>query len=90
MHAKSGDWLIVETATTDRHSLRGRIEEVLSQDGEPPYRVRWTSDDHISVVFPGPDARVVTAEELEVMDRERAKRYSGRHGENTDNSSASR
>jgi hypothetical protein len=50
---------------------------VLSKDGQPPYRVRWTTDDHISVVFPGPDARVVTTEELDLIDRENAKRYSG-------------
>lgn len=74
MHAKPGDWLIVETSTLDRHSIRGRIEEVLSGDGQPPYRVRWTTDDHVSMVFPGPDARVVTAEELAVMDREQVKR----------------
>ncbi|MGH4009108.1 MAG: DUF1918 domain-containing protein [Pseudonocardiaceae bacterium] len=43
---------------------------MLSKDGQPPYRMRWTSDDHISVAFPGPGARVVTTEELEVMDRE--------------------
>jgi hypothetical protein len=74
MHAKAGDWLIVETTTTDRHHLRGRIEEVLSKSGEPPYRVRWTNDDHLSVVFPGPDARVVTAEELTAIDLVHAKR----------------
>jgi hypothetical protein len=64
MSAKAGDWLIVETSSADRHRLRGRIKEVLSETGEPPYRVCWTNDDHLSVVFPGPDARVVTAEEL--------------------------
>jgi hypothetical protein len=77
MHAKAGDWLIVETSTQDRHSVRGRIEEVLSNDGQPPYRVRWTYDDHISVVFPGSDARVVTIEDLEAIDRGQAKRYFG-------------
>jgi hypothetical protein len=56
------------------------IEEVLSGDGQPPYRVRWISDDHVSVVFPGPDARVVTVEELAVMDREQTKRFSGGQG----------
>jgi hypothetical protein len=80
MHAKPGDWLIVETSTLDRHSVRGHIEEVLSGDGQPPYRVRWISDDHVSVVFPGPDARVVTVEELAVMDREQTKRFSGGRG----------
>lgn len=77
MHAKPGDWLIIETSTVDRHHLRGHIEEVLSENGEPPYRVRWTSDDHVSVVFPGPDARVVTAEELTAIDLAHAQRFSG-------------
>ncbi|HKS51954.1 MAG TPA: DUF1918 domain-containing protein [Pseudonocardiaceae bacterium] len=55
---------MVETSSANRHRLLGRIEVVLSETGEPPYRVRWTNGDHLSVVFPGPDARVVTAEEL--------------------------
>jgi hypothetical protein len=80
MHAKPGDWLIVETSTLDRHSVWGHIEEVLSGDGQPSYRVRWVSDDHVSVVFPGHDARVVTVEELAVMDREQTKRFSGGRG----------
>lgn len=33
--------------------------------------MRWTNDDHFSVVVPGPDARVVTAKELEAIDRAR-------------------
>jgi len=53
MSAKAGDWLIVEISSADRHRLRGRIEEVLSEPGELPYRVRWTNDDHLSVVFSG-------------------------------------
>jgi len=77
MQAKAGDWLIVEMSTLNRHSARGQIEEVLSKDGQPPYRVRWTTDNRISVIFPGPDARVVTTEELELIDRKHAKRYSG-------------
>jgi uncharacterized protein DUF1918 len=77
MQAKPGDWLIVETTTVDRHSVRGRIEEVLSHDGQPPYRVRWTSDDHVSLVFPGPDARVLTQEELTSLDDARARQFTG-------------
>jgi hypothetical protein len=77
MHAKVGDWLIVETSTVDRHSVRGRIEEVLSGSGEPPYRVRWTYDDHIALVFPGPDARVLTAGELAALDQARSRQFTG-------------
>lgn len=78
MHAKPGDWLVVETPTVDRHGVRGMIEEVLSANGEPPYRVRWTYDDHVSLVFPGPDARVLPPEELASLDQARAKQFTGR------------
>ena len=75
MRAHQGDWLVVETAALDRRSLRGRIEEVTGPDGEPPFRVRWTEDDHVSIVFPGPDARVVTQHELAALDRNRTERF---------------
>ncbi|HKN96330.1 MAG TPA: DUF1918 domain-containing protein [Pseudonocardiaceae bacterium] len=77
MHAKRGDWLVVEGSRAERRGVRGSIEEVLSTSGEPPYRVRWSHDDHVSIVFPGPDARVLTAEELESLDRARAGQFDG-------------
>lgn len=77
MRAKPGDWLVVETSTVDRQSVRGLIEEVLSDNGEPPYRVRWTYDDHVALVFPGPDARVLTTEEIGRLDRARAAQFTG-------------
>lgn len=80
MHAKPGDWLVVETSSVDRHGVRGRIEEVLSDTGEPPYRVRWTHDDHVAIVFPGPDARVLTAKELAALDDARSRQFTGGHG----------
>jgi hypothetical protein len=61
----------------DRHELRGYIEAVMSGSGEPPYRVRWAGDDHVSIVCPGPDARVVTAAELAALDDARATRFAG-------------
>lgn len=63
MHAQPGDWLVVKGPWVDAPEQRGRILEVRSADGTPPYVVRWTTDDHVSTVFPGPDAVVVTAEE---------------------------
>ena len=80
MRAKPGDWLVVETSTLDRPGVRGVIEEVLSDTGEPPYRVRWTYDDHMSLVFPGPDARVLTTEEMTALDEARAKQFTGHAG----------
>ncbi len=75
MRAHPGDWLVVETSTLDRHSIRGRIEEVTGPAGEPPFQVRWTEDDHVSLVVPGPDARVVTQAELAELDRQRTERF---------------
>lgn len=63
MHAQPGDWLVVKGPRVDAPEQRGRILEVRSADGAPPYVVRWTADDHVSTVFPGPDAIVVTARE---------------------------
>jgi uncharacterized protein DUF1918 len=80
MRAKPGDWLVVETGSVDRHGVRGLIEEVLSANGEPPYRVRWTYDDHVSLVFPGADARVLTAAELAELDHVRAGQFTGPTG----------
>ncbi|GLZ27812.1 hypothetical protein Lesp02_00020 [Lentzea sp. NBRC 105346] len=59
MNAKPGDWLVVK-GTGGR---RGQIVSVRHEDGTPPYVVRWAGTDHEVLVFPGPDAHVVTAED---------------------------
>lgn len=76
MHAKVGDWLVIKGLTVDRPEQRGLITEVRSRDGSPPYVVRWLDSEHEAVVFPGPDAVVVTAEEQREAD-ERARRRFG-------------
>lgn len=58
--------------TTGQHDHRGLITEVHSEDGSPPYVVRWLATDHEATVFPGSDAIVVTAEEQDEAD-ERAR-----------------
>jgi len=58
MKASVGDWLVVESQTLDRPRRQGEIVEVRQPDGSPPYRVRWVDDDHESLVFPGPEARI--------------------------------
>ena len=72
MKAKVGDWLVMKGTTTERHDQRGLITEVHSEDGSPPYVVRWLATDHKATVYPGSDAIVVTAEEQEEAD-ERAR-----------------
>ncbi len=63
MKAKVGDWLVMKGTTTELHDQRGLITEVHSEDGSPPYVVRWLATDHEATVYPGSDAIVVTAEE---------------------------
>jgi Domain of unknown function (DUF1918) len=55
MRANVGDWLI-------RGGDSGRSGLVIGlhhADGSPPYVVRWRSDGHIALVFPGPYDRIV-------------------------------
>lgn len=58
MHASLGDRLLVESATTGRPRRDGEIVGLHHADGTPPYDVRWSDTGKVSVVFPGPDARV--------------------------------
>ena len=58
MHAHVGDWLIIPPPPHEKHERRGQVVEVPHPDGSPPYRVRWIEDDHVSLVFPPPDAHL--------------------------------
>jgi hypothetical protein len=63
MRAKVGDFLVVKGTTTERHDQHAEIIAVRSEDGSPPYVVRWLVTGHEVTVYPGSDAVVVTAEE---------------------------
>ena len=58
MKAKVGDRLVLEGVHVGDRRRRGIILDVRSEDGSPPYVVKWLDDDHEALVFPGPDARV--------------------------------
>ncbi len=58
MHAEVGDQLIVESPTTGATRRDGEIVGLHHDDGTPPYDVRWSDSDHVSLVFPGPDAHI--------------------------------
>ncbi|BBZ62263.1 DUF1918 domain-containing protein [Mycolicibacterium monacense] len=75
MKAKVGDWLVIKGTTVDRHDQRGLITEVHSEDGSPPYVVRWLDSDHLATVFPGPDAVVLTADEQHAADERASRRF---------------
>ena len=74
MRAQIGDWLVVKSATTGRAERRGLITEVHSADGAAPYVVRWLDNEHEAVVFPGPDAVIVTPQEQRAADERMASR----------------
>lgn len=64
MYAKPGDWLIAEHHTIGGTARRGLIEEVHGEAGEPPYMVHWTDTGHRVLIYPGPDAYVLSSEDL--------------------------
>ncbi|RZQ65933.1 DUF1918 domain-containing protein [Amycolatopsis suaedae] len=74
MRARTGDWLLVKSTVVGNADQLGRIVEVSSPDGAPPYRVRWLRDDRETLIFPGPDAVVLTAAEKAAADEIRRRR----------------
>ena len=68
MQARPGDWLVVKGVRVDLPEQRGLIFAVGGPDGTPPFRVRWLADDHVSTVFPGPDAIILTEAEITARD----------------------
>lgn len=58
--AQVGNWIVVHGRTLDDPVREGLVVGVPHADGTPPYLVRWSDDDHTSLVFPGPDARILT------------------------------
>ena len=61
MKAKVGDQLVIDGTNVGDPRRVGVVTAVAHPDGSPPYVVRWLNDDHESVVFPGPPARVEAA-----------------------------
>ena len=57
MKARIGDFLVVKGTTTERHDQHAEIIGVRTEDGSPPYVVRW-DDGHEAVFVPGSGVRV--------------------------------
>jgi hypothetical protein len=72
MQARSGDWLVVHSHSDGGHVRKAEI--IATHGGEPPYTVRWLDEDKESIVFPGPDAQVVSAAEMGELDEAAAAR----------------
>ncbi|WP_051707677.1 MULTISPECIES: DUF1918 domain-containing protein [unclassified Streptomyces] len=65
MRAQVGDQLVVESTKSGATRRDGEIVGLHHGDGTPPYDVRWSGTDEVSVVFPGPDAHVHHARHME-------------------------
>ena len=58
MRAHVGDQLVIESPSTGAAKRDGEIIGLHHEDGTPPYDVRWSDTDEVTLVFPGPDAHV--------------------------------
>ncbi|MEU3098767.1 DUF1918 domain-containing protein [Streptomyces sp. NPDC006967] len=58
MRAHLGDQLVVESRATGVTRRDGEIVGLHHEDGTPPYDVRWSDTDDVTLVFPGPDAHI--------------------------------
>ena len=61
MSAQIGDRLVIEGTHLGQARRTGIITAVAHADGGPPYQVRWLDDGRTTLVFPGPEARIVPA-----------------------------
>lgn len=62
MKAKVGDRLVIDGTNLGEQRRVGVITAVAHPDGSPPFTVRWLTDNHESVVCPGPTARIEAGE----------------------------
>ncbi|MGI5413681.1 pyridoxamine 5'-phosphate oxidase family protein [Streptomyces chartreusis] len=58
MRAHLGDQLVIESPAIGAARRDGEIVGLHHEDGTPPYDVRWSDTDEVTLVFPGPDAHV--------------------------------
>ncbi|GAU69268.1 DNA-binding protein [Streptomyces sp. NBRC 110611] len=58
MRAHIGDQLVVESPATGATRRDGEIIGIHHDDGTPPYDVRWSDTNDVTLVFPGPDAHI--------------------------------
>jgi hypothetical protein len=61
MRASVGDKIIVASNVVAGAVREGRVIEVRHPDGTPPFEVEWSDTGERTLVFPGPDTRIVPA-----------------------------
>ena len=63
MKASVGDRLVLASGVVDGAVRDGTVVELRHPDGTPPFMVEWSDTGDRSLVFPGPDARLLHEEE---------------------------
>lgn len=58
MRAAVGDRLVIKGHHVGEPDQDAEIIEVRSENGDPPWLVRWSDDGHEGLYFPGSDAAV--------------------------------
>jgi hypothetical protein len=58
MKATVGDRIVIKGHTLHEHDIDCEVLDVPDPTGAPPYRVRWGTDGHESLFYPGTDAFV--------------------------------
>ena len=61
MRAEVGDGIVIEGQHVGDARRSGEVIEVRGEDGAPPYRIRWADTGRETLLFPGPDCRIVHA-----------------------------
>lgn len=61
MRASVGDEVVVESSVVAGAVRHGRVVELRHPDGTPPFVVEWVDTGERTLVFPGPDTRVLPA-----------------------------
>jgi Domain of unknown function (DUF1918) len=64
LRAEAGDRLVLNPDPVRGRAWDGEIVAVLGEHGCPPFAVRWFDSRRITVVVPGPDARVEPLEPI--------------------------
>lgn len=65
MKAVVGDRIVTASTVVDQRPRDGRVVELRHPDGSPPYVVEWADTGERTLVFPGPDTKVVETHEAE-------------------------
>lgn len=64
MKAQAGDRIQVRSRSVGAPPRSGVV--VATQEGNPPFEVRWDGSEVTALVFPGPDAAILPAGESSV------------------------